>query len=101
MCNLGHTEKNQAVEVSDYIFDFFSATAKQNSTELDKKLDLNLLPSLFLGRFENQDCHPGIWLTETFSISLQSLNKIMWQLKEPYDLNILYQVYAFPAYWKT
>ena len=105
------------------IYDFSSESTKWNSTNLDRKQDLNvlyqvcvfradrknkmtsdwlrhfrlllwnrqsefnetwqkarsqhLLSSLcFLGRSENQDCRPGLWLAETFSTSLNPLNGI-------------------------
>ena len=114
-----------------HIFDFFSETAEQSSTKLNRKQDLNVLyqvcvfradqknkmaalasdwlrhfrlllwnrwtefnetwqqarsqrplPSLcFLGRSQNQDGRPGLWLAETFSTSsLKPLNGIQRNL---------------------
>ena len=65
------------------IFDFSSETAEQNSTKLDRKQDLNVLYQVcvFSGRSEKQDCHPGLWLAETFSTSpLKPLNGIQRNL---------------------
>ena len=55
-----------------HIFDFFSETAEQNSTKLDRKQELNILYQVcvFSGRSEKQDGRPGLWLAETFSTSL-------------------------------
>ena len=51
------------------IFDFFSETAVQNSTKLDREArSQRPLPSLcFSVRLEKQDGRPGVWLAETFS----------------------------------
>ena len=65
-----------------YIFDF-SETAERNSTKLDRKQDLNVLYQgcFFVGRSENQDGCPGLWLAETFSTSsLKPLNGIQRNL---------------------
>ena len=52
------------------IFDFSSETAERNSTKLDREEDLNILYKVcVLGRPEQQDGRPGLWLTETFSTS--------------------------------
>ena len=63
-------------------FDFFSETAKRNSTKLDKKQDLNVLYQVFVFRADRQkqDSRPSLWLAETFSTS--PLNKIHKNLKE-------------------
>ena len=65
-----------------HIFDFFSETAKQNSTKLNRKQDLNVLYKfVFSGRSEDQDGRPGLWLAETFSTSpLKLLNGIQRNL---------------------
>ena len=54
------------------IFDFSSETAKQNSTKLDRKQDLNILYQVcvFQADRKKQDGCPGLWLAETFSTSL-------------------------------
>ena len=65
------------------IFDFFSETAEQNSTKLDRKQDLNVLHQVCVFRAdqEKQDGRPGLWLAETFSTSpLKPLNGIQRNL---------------------
>ena len=66
-----------------HIFDFFSETAKRNSTKLDRKQDLNVLYKVcvFSGRSEKKGGRPGLWLAETFSTSpLKPLNGIQQNL---------------------
>ena len=67
-----------------HIFNFFSETAEQNSTKLDRKQDLNVLYQVcgvFFGQSEKQDGRPGLWLAETFSTSsLKPLNGIQRNL---------------------
>ena len=64
-----------------HIFDFFSETAEQNSTKLDRKQDLNVLYQVFVFRddLNNKMAAPGLWLAETFLTSpLKPLNGIQW-----------------------
>ena len=64
------------------IFDF-SETAKQNSTKLDRKQNLNLLYQVcvFRGLSEKQDGRPVLWFAETFSTStLKPLSRIQRNL---------------------
>ena len=66
-----------------HIFDFSSETAKQNSTKLERKQDLNVLYQVwvFSGWSEKQDGRHCLWLAETFSTSpLKPLNGIQWNL---------------------
>ena len=60
------------------LVDFFSATAEWNSTKHWQAVRSQCrLPSLwFLGRSENQDGCPDLWLVKTFSTPLQLLNGI-------------------------
>ena len=61
------------------ILHFFSATAEQNSTQLARKQDINVLYKVCVFRADrkHQNNHPGLWLDETFSTSsLQPLNRI-------------------------
>ena len=65
------------------IFDFFSETAEQNATKLDRKQDLNALYQVcvFGADGKKQDGRPGFWLAETFSTSpLKPLNRIQQNL---------------------
>ena len=65
------------------IFDFSSETAKQNSTKLDRKQDLNVLYQVFdfPADRKKQDGCPGLWLAETFFTSpLKPLNRIQRNL---------------------
>ena len=61
------------------IFDFFSETAEQNSTKLDRKQDLNVFYQVFCfsGLSEKEYGRPVLWLAETFLTSpLKPLNGI-------------------------
>ena len=65
------------------IFDFFSETAEQNSTKLNRQKDLNVFYQVcvFWADRKTQDCCPGIWLAKTFSTSPQKpLNRIQRNL---------------------
>ena len=65
------------------IFNFFSETAEQNSTKLDRKQNLNVLYQVcvFWANQKKQDGRPGLWLAETFSTSsLKPLNRIQRKL---------------------
>ena len=64
------------------IFDFFSETAEQNSTKLDRKQDLNVLYQFCVFWADRKkDGRPGLWLAETFSTSpLKPLNRIQRNL---------------------
>ena len=60
------------------IFDF-SETAERNSWKLDRKQDPNVLYQVcvfFSGGSKKQDGRPGLWLAETFSTYLKTLNEI-------------------------
>ena len=85
--------------VNFHIFDFFSETTEQNSTKLDRKQDLNVLPSLcFSGHLEKQDVCPGLWLAETFSTSsLKPLERNLTKLERKQDFKVLYQVCVLGA----
>ena len=62
-------------------FYFSFATAERNSTELNRKQDLNVLYQVCVFRAsEKQDGRPGLWLAETFSTSLKTLNGIQQNL---------------------
>ena len=73
-----------------YFLNFFSATAGQNSTKLNRAQDLNVMKldkkqdvnviyqSCFSGRSQNQDDRPSLWFAEifwTYSPQLLSRNK--------------------------
>ena len=64
-------------------FYFSSETAKQNSTKLDRKQDLNVICEVnIFGTSEIKDGHPGLSFAWTFSTSLKLLNRILnetWQ----------------------
>ena len=79
---MGKTRRPPRPLIGWNIFDFSSETAKRNSTNLDRKQDLNALYQVcFLGRSEKQDGRPGLWLAETFSTSpLKPLNRIQQNL---------------------
>ena len=65
------------------IFYFSSETAKLNSTELDRKQDLNVLYQVCVFRADrkNKMAGPSFWLAETFSTSyLKTLNRIQGNL---------------------
>ena len=66
-----------------HIYVSSSETAKWNSTNLDRKQDINVLYQglCFTGQSEKQDGRPGLWLAETFStIHLTSQNRIQLSL---------------------
>ena len=74
------------------IFDF-SETAERNSTELDRKQDLNVLKFVFFQLMGKQDGRPGLWFAETFSTSLlKPLNRIQ---RTSTESKIFYQVCVF------
>ena len=80
-CFSGRSENKMAAPASDWlnIFDFFSETAEQNSTKLDRKQDLNVLYQVcFFGLIGiKKDSRIGPWLAETFFTSpLKLLNGI-------------------------
>ena len=65
------------------IFNFFSETAEQNSTKLDRKQDLNALYQVcvFQADRKKKMAAPGLWLAETFSTSpLKPQNRIQRNL---------------------
>ena len=62
-----------------YIFNFSCKTAELNSTDLDRKQDINVLYQICVLRadLKKQDGRPGLWLAGTFSTSpLKLLNRI-------------------------
>ena len=62
------------------IFDF-SKTAERNSTKLYRKQDLNVFYQVCVFPFDREkDGYPSLWLAETFSTSLKSLNWIQRNL---------------------
>ena len=97
-------------------FDIFPAIVERNSTELDRKEDLNVLNQVCVyvlcvcvcvcvwaeeggGVLENQYGRPGLWLTETFRLLLYICNR--WaEFRETWrkqELNVLNQVFIRPS----
>ena len=54
------------------------------------------------GRSENQDCHPGLWLAETFlTFSSATAVRNLTELDRKQKINVLYKVCGFRTDWKT
>ena len=82
-----------------HIFDFFSETAEQNSTKLDRKQDLNVLYQVCVFRADrkiNMAAWPLIgWDILDFSSETAEPNETKLDRKQ--DLKVLYQVCVFRA----
>ena len=80
------------------ISNFFSETAEQNSTKLDRKKGLNVLYQVcvFQAHQKKQDGRPGLWLAEIFSTTpLKTAEQNSTKLDRKKDLNVLYKVCVF------
>ena len=81
-----------------YIFDFFSETAEQNSTKLDRKQDLNVLyqDCVFSGRSVKKRWPPWPMIGwDIFDISSETAEWDSKKYDRKQDLNIFYQVVFF------
>ena len=85
------------------IFDFSSETAEQNSTKLDRKLDLNVLYHVCvfrpIGKTRWLSWPPIGWDISDFSSETAERN--LKKLDRKQDVNVLYQVCVFWADWKN
>ena len=71
---------------------------KYNETWQEARSQCPLPSMCFLGRSEEQDGHPGLWLAETFSTSYsETAERNSMKLYRKQDLNVLYQVCVFQA----
>ena len=79
------------------IFDFFSETAEQNSTKLDKKQDLNILclVCVFCSDRKNKMAAQASDCLEIFYFSSETAEQNSTKLDRKQDLNVLYQVCIF------
>ena len=85
------------------IFDFFSETAKWNSTELDRNQDLKALYQVCVFRAHRKNKMAAVasdWLRH-FDFSSETAEPNSMKLNRKQDLNALYQVCVFGPIWKT
>ena len=83
------------------IFDFSSETTEQNSINLDRKQDLNVLYQVYVFQVEWKNKMAALtsdWLRHFSTFPLKLLNRIERKLVRKQDLNILYQVCVFPGW---
>ena len=80
-----------------HIFDFFSETAEQNSTKLERKQDLNVLYQVFgpIGKTRWPPWPVIGW--DIFDFSSETAERNSTKLIRKQDLNVLYQVCVFRA----
>ena len=82
-----------------HIFDFFSETAKRNSTKLDRKQDFNVLFKVCVFRADGKTR----WLPwpligwDIFDFSSETSERNSTKLDRKQDLNVLYKVCVFRA----
>ena len=81
------------------IFDFFSETAEQNSTKLDRKQDFNALYQVCVFRADRKTRWPPWPLIgwDIFDFSSETAERNSTKLDTKQDLNALYQVCVFRA----
>ena len=81
------------------IFDFSSETAERNSTELDRKQDLNVLYQVCVFRADRKNKMAALasdWL-RLFNFSSETAERNSTKLDRKQDLNVLYKVCVFWA----
>ena len=85
------------------IFDFFSKTAEQNSTKLDRKQDLNTLYQVFVFLADRKTRWPPWPLIgwDIFDFFSETAERNSTKLDRKQDLNALYQVCVFQANLKN
>ena len=81
------------------IFDFFSETAKRNSTKLDRKQDLNALYKVCVFRADRKTRWPPLPLIcwDIFNFFSETTERNSTKHDRKQDLNALYQVCVFRA----
>ena len=85
--------------VTFHIFDFSSETAKQNSTTLERKQDLNFFYQVCVFRVDRKNKMAALasyWL-RLFDFSSETAEQNSEKLERKQDLNVLYQVCVFRA----
>ena len=86
------------------IFDFSSETAERNSTNLDRKQDLNVLYQVCVFRADPKKTRWPPWPLigwDIFDFSSKTAEQNLMKLDRKQDLNVLYQVCVFQADWKN
>ena len=81
------------------IFDFFSETAEQNSTKLDRKQDLNVFYQVCVFRADrkNKMAARPLICSDIFDFFSVTAERNSTKLVRKQDLNVLYQVCVFRA----
>ena len=82
-----------------HIFDFFSETAKRNSTKLDRKQDLNILYKVCVFRTDRKTRWPPWSLIgwDIFDFSSETAERNSTKLDRKQDLKVLYKDCIFGA----
>ena len=83
-----------------HIFDFFSETAEQNSTKLDRKQDLNVLYKVCVFQAERKNKMAALasdWLRlfNILDFSSETAERNLMKLDRKQDFNVFYQVCVF------